>query len=374
MIQGDYRMHKLTNTTKYLVLIIIVFSLGNCVHTKGTTEKDDIQSIVSKANDKFYLDERIWYQDVQAELKDGKIVLTGEAFFKIPIKALGKRLRKAGYEQAIDDQITYLPESFSDDKGYAVVTVPYVMSRYQPVKVKQEGTELLYGEPIRLIRETGEFYQVQSPTGYLGYIPKETVRTMNLEEWNRYHHPEQAIFDKSTTLKNGLEIKMGTRLPFLPNGNLLLADGSEFALYGDAYHVTDAAANPLRMKIIESGKRYLDLPYVWGGRSADGLDCSGFVGQSYSLNGIFLQRDTDEMSNTGRIIGLPGWTDAMLPGDLLFFTGSRRLITHVAIYMGDGKVIHSLGSGVQIQSIDPDDVDYAERLHSRFIFAKRIFD
>ncbi|MCF7808686.1 MAG: C40 family peptidase [Candidatus Marinimicrobia bacterium] len=357
-----------------LVVISVTLWISNCASNRVSTAETSPQGIIAQANEKFYLDDRIWYQDVQSELKGGKLILTGEAFFKIPIKGIGKKLRKAGYELEIVDKINYLPQSFPLDKGYAVVTEPYIMSRYQPVEVKQEGTELLYGEPVRLIRDAGKYYQVQSPTGYLGYIPKTSVRTMDIAEWNTYHHPEQAIFDKPATLKNGLEIKMGTRLPFLTNGNILLADGSEYALYGDAYHVTNAAANPLRNKIIETGKKYLDLPYVWGGRSADGVDCSGFVGQSYSLNGVYLQRDTDEMANTGRIIGLPGWTEAMLPGDLLFFTGSRRLVTHVAIYMGDGKVIHSLGSGVQIQSIDPSDADYAEGLHRRFIFAKRIFD
>ncbi len=96
--------------------------------------------------------------------------------------------------------------------------------------------------------------------------------------------------------------------------------------------------------------------------------------QSYLLNNISLPRDTDEMANVGRIVGLNGWMDAMLPGDLLFFAGTRRLVTHTAIYMGDGKVIHSLGKGVQIESMNPDDSDYSERLTNRFIFAKRIFD
>ncbi|MCF6238580.1 MAG: C40 family peptidase, partial [Candidatus Marinimicrobia bacterium] len=102
--------------------------------------------------------------------------------------------------------------------------------------------------------------------------------------------------------------------------------------------------------------------------------CSGFVMQSYALNNLYLPRDTDEMANVGRLIGLPGWTDALLPGDLLFFGGSRRLVTHTAIYLGADRVIHSLGSGVQIQSLNPDHEDYAENLVQRFIFAKRIFE
>lgn len=357
-----------------LLTLLISLMITNCVSVRVTTPEPRIQEIIQKANDNFYLDERIWYQDVRGELRDGKIILSGEAFFEIPVQAIGKQLRKAGYDQEIVDEVYYLPESFSENKGYAVVTVPYVMSRYEPVDVKQEGTELIFGEPVRLIRDADPYFQVQSTTGYLGYIRKNTVRTLTLDEWNDYHAPTQAVFGKNLELDGGLTIKMGSRLPYLGNEQLLLPDGSTLALAKDHYRISDASSNPIRQQILDSGKEYLDLPYVWGGRSSEGVDCSGFVMQSYSLNDLYLPRDTDEMSNTGRIIGLHGWTESMLPGDLLFFTGSRRLITHVGIYMGDGKVIHSLGSGVQIQSIDPNNEDYAARLHSRFIFAKRIFD
>lgn len=356
-----------------LLIITVALLLGSCASTSPATDTS-VEGVVNKANRDFYLDNRIWYQDVHADVSRKKIVLKGEAFFEIPVKGIARKLKKAGYNQEVIDQVTYLPESFPDGKGYGVITVPYVMSRYEPVEVKQEGTELLYGEPVRLIRDMDPYYQVQGSTGYLGYIPKSTVRTMPLSEWTRYHNAEQAIFDRDATLKNGLEIKMGTRLPFLLNGNILLADGREYALYGDAYHVSNAAKNPLRDKIIETGKKYLKLPYVWGGRSAEGVDCSGFVMQSFGQNGIFLPRDTDEMANMGWIVGLPGWQEAMLPGDLLFFAGHRRLVTHVAIYMGAGKVIHSLGSGVQIESMNPEDADYSESLQRRFIFAKRVFE
>ncbi|MCF7823493.1 MAG: C40 family peptidase [Candidatus Marinimicrobia bacterium] len=356
------------------LIILLLISLSACTHSRYSTKQADIQELISEANSSFYLDSRIWYQNIHAEVSRKTITLTGEAFFKIPVNGIIKSLKKAGFEQKVVDQVSYLPESFPEDKAFGIVIVPYVMSRYKPVNVKQEGTELLYGEAVRLIRDSDPYYQVQSATGYLGFIPKNSIRTVKLEEWVRYHQAEQAIFDQDVELKNGFQIKRGTRLPFLMNGNILLANGDEVALYGDSYHVINAASNPLRQKIIKTSEQYLDLPYVWGGRSSDGLDCSGFVMQSYGLNGLHLPRDTDEMSNVGRIIGLPGWMDSMLPGDLLFFAGSRRLVTHVAIYIGDDHVIHSLGEGVQIHSLNPEDEDYSENLDRSFIFAKRIFD
>ncbi len=359
---------------KTSLLILLLFILSACVHTIPKKQQTEIRDIVAEANQGFYLDNRIWFQNVYTEFNDSTIVLKGEAFFKIPIRGISKKLRQAGFDFEVIDSIFYLPEPFENDLAYGIVTAPYTMGRYKPVTKKHEGTEILYGEPVRLIRDAGELVQVQSPVGYLGYIPKSDLRTMTLSEWNRYHHGSQAVFLSNRVLENGLTVKLGTRLPYLGEDQVLLADGSIIKVSQDNYMIVDPANNPLRASIISAAKHYLGLPYVWGGRSADGVDCSGFVMQAYSLNNIYLPRDTDEMANIGRIIGFPGWTDALLPGDLLFFAGTRRLVTHTGIYMGDGKVIHSLGSGVQVQSMNPDDPNYAASLVRRFIFAKRIFE
>jgi len=358
----------------YFAIAGLFMILVSCAHLKSTGTHREIHYIVSRANADFYLDPRIWYQDVHAKIIADKVVLKGEAFFTGPVRGIAKKLKQAGYELEIIDEVNYLPESFANDLNYGIITVPYSMSRYEPVDTKQEGTELLYGEPVRLIRDADPYFQVQSAVGYLGYIPKTALRTVDLEEWNRYQAGKQAVFTRNIILDQGLELKMGTRLPYLENEHLLMADGSEISLPGDQYKIVDPVANPLRQAIIESAKGYLGLPYVWGGRSADGLDCSGFVMQSYAINNLYLPRDTDEMSTVGRIIGLPGWTEAMLPGDLMFFQGSRRMVTHVAIYLGEDKFIHSLGRGVQISSMNPEDSEFASSTTKRFIFAKRLFE
>ncbi|MBT4419690.1 MAG: C40 family peptidase [Candidatus Marinimicrobia bacterium] len=373
--KGRIHMHITSVYRKFILIIIFgVLTLNSCIHLPSHKQHAEIHALIEKANIDFYLDQRIWYQDVQAQIDGSIITLTGEAFYSIPVKGIARKLKKAGYKFELIDSVHYLPETFSDDLAYGIISEPYVMGRYKPVDHKQEGTEMLYGEPVRLIREKGKYLQVQSAIGYLGFIPKDALRRVKLEEWNRYHIGKHAVFTENDTLENGMIIMMGTRLPYLRNDMLLLADGSELELSPDHYNLIDPANNPLRQEILKSAKQYLDLPYVWGGRSAEGVDCSGFVMQSYALNNIYLPRDSDEIANVGRMVGYPGWMEAMLPGDILFFAGSRRMITHTAIYMGDGKVIHSLGKGVQIQSMNPNDPDYAESLGRRFAFAKRIFE
>ncbi|MBT3254616.1 MAG: C40 family peptidase [Candidatus Marinimicrobia bacterium] len=361
-------------TNFILILMIGTIALNSCIHLPSNNKHDEIHAIIEKANSDFYLDSRIWYQDIQAEIAGETIILTGEAFYSIPVRGISRKLKKAGYDFEVIDNVHYLPEAFPGDLAYGIITEPYIMGRYKPVDHKQEGTEMLYGEPVRLIREKGDYLQVQSAIGYLGYIPKDALRRVNLQEWNRYQIGKQAVFISNDTLDNGVVIMMGSRLSYLENEKVLMADGEEVMLPQEHYKIIDPAVNPLRQEILTSAQQYLGLPYVWGGRSADGVDCSGFVMQCYALNNINLPRDSDEIANVGRMVGYPGWMDAMLPGDVLFFAGSRRMITHTAIYMGDGKVIHSLGKGVQIESMNPEDANYSESLERRFAFAKRIFE
>ncbi len=357
-----------------LISMFGIFTLTNCIYLPTNNQRAEVHAIIEAANNDFYLDNRIWYQDIHGEIKGQTIVLTGEAFYSIPVRGIARTLSRAGFDFELIDSVHYLPESFPNDLAYGIISQAYVMGRYKPVQHKQEGTEMLYGEPVRLIRETGDYLQVQSSIGYLGYIPKTALRRVNLQEWNEYQIGKQAIFTQNDSLDNGRVLLMGTRLPYLENDVILMADGSKLTHSSEHYKIIDPAANPLRQQILSSAQQYLGLPYVWGGRSSEGLDCSGFVMQSYALNNLYLPRDSDEIANVGRMIGYPGWMEAMLPGDLLFFVGSRRMITHTAIYLGNGRIINSRDKGVQIQSLNPDDPDYSDNLERRFAFAKRIFD
>jgi cell wall-associated NlpC family hydrolase len=105
-------------------------------------------------------------------------------------------------------------------------------------------------------------------------------------------------------------------------------------------------------------RRFLGVPYLWGGRSPYGYDCSGLAGTYWELFGVVLPRDADQQFQTGIPVEGPPQ-----PGDLLFFgesdaeEPSTRIdsITHVAISLGDNEVIHATGSasGTTLNSLDP---------------------
>jgi hypothetical protein len=125
-------------------------------------------------------------------------------------------------------------------------------------------------------------------------------------------------------------------------------------------------------QLIANGKRFLGFPYLWGGTSSKGIDCSGFVKTIYFLNGVILERDASQQFKHGKEIDITSGWENLQKGDLLFF-GSKETkhITHVGMYIGDSEVIHSSGS-VRINSLDPKRENYSKYLSSILVGAKRV--
>ena len=122
--------------------------------------------------------------------------------------------------------------------------------------------------------------------------------------------------------------------------------------------------------LLNTARRFLGVSYIWGGRSAKGFDCSGFVQTVYRLNGISLPRDADMQFKAGE--GLGTSIRKLRAGDLLFFSSNGNKITHVAIYTGKNEeFIHSSGF-VRVNSFDRKRKNFSNKLLSTFVGACRV--
>jgi cell wall-associated NlpC family hydrolase len=118
----------------------------------------------------------------------------------------------------------------------------------------------------------------------------------------------------------------------------------------------------LELALTKTALRYLGVPYVWGGESASGVDCSGFVQAVFRRNGIELPRTADAQFETGHRVSESG----LQPGDLVFFQTYSEGASHVGIYLGSGQFVHaSSSSGVRVDSLSE------SYYSSRFIGARR---
>ncbi len=121
-----------------------------------------------------------------------------------------------------------------------------------------------------------------------------------------------------------------------------------------------------RKVVVASALDQIGVPYVYGGTSPAGFDCSGLVMFSYARAGISLPRSTTEMIKAGPRIGLA----EAKPGDLLFFSfrDRKRPTQHVGIYLGDEKMVHAPVSGSKVQIVDVSESQWT----SRFVGAVRV--
>lgn len=124
------------------------------------------------------------------------------------------------------------------------------------------------------------------------------------------------------------------------------------------------ASNPKGQALIDEAAKYLGTPYVWGGTTPNGFDCSGFMQYVCSKNGISINRVADDQMKNGT----PVRKDQLEPGDLVFF-GSGGYASHVGMYVGDGMMIHSPSTGKSIMYSDITSGYYS----SRYIGARRVY-
>jgi cell wall-associated NlpC family hydrolase len=128
--------------------------------------------------------------------------------------------------------------------------------------------------------------------------------------------------------------------------------------------------------LVEISKTLMGVPYLWGGTSTKGVDCSGFTKTIYFLNGMVIPRDASQQVHTGKQIDSTANFDALEKGDLLFFgrkatAESPEKVVHVGMWIGDNQFIHS-SEMVRISSVDKNDENYDAYNVGRYLRSKRI--
>ncbi len=295
-------------------------------------------------------------------------------------------------------------------ESYGIVNVPVATIWEGRSEIKENSLgewvsaisdEGLYGMGLLITGpEEQGFYPVRTFYGYSGFIRKEDMETVSLEELKSWEEVGLMVTDGVYVDIVSLPKVQGVRLLSLFRGSLIkvlsfdsekegwakveLLDGrvgyirnqflraKEFSQSGlwtgelPQKEIVDEAS--FRKSVVETAKQYLGTQYRWGGRSTAGLDCSGLTSESYLLNGILTFRDA-RIEPGFPVHEIP--KDEMLPGDLMYFPG------HIAMYLGNGAYIHSTGKigsgGVVINSLNPQAEDYRADLAESWYASGSIF-
>ncbi len=232
-------------------------------------------------------------------------------------------------------------------------------------------TQALYGAVVRTYHEDSSYTFVQHSDGYVGYMPTSSLTPVSAENYLAWKNGPHAVTLKPLNA-GGAVIPPGARLSHKKD-SVVLPCGSELPVSPDQAAFFDPSRSSFVEALEKRAAEFMNSPYLWGGKSADGIDCSGLVQTLALQEGIFLPRDASMQCHVGEIVGyLPDYAD-LLPGDIMFFMNDKAYVFHVGIYLGNHTYLHSAGStGPTKSSVYPEGTNYMSRYGSSFVYARRI--
>lgn len=282
-------------------------------------------------------------------------------------------------------------------KTYGVVEFSANYMREQPSYTAELGNQSLMGTVVEILDEKGYWLKIKSPEPYTAWVNEKGVVKMSEEEINNYiKEPKYICVSPYSKIYSSPSLKAEI-ISDLVMGNILRQWRSSFGLEGSNFfvpikkrgfvgvvtpsgkkgYVIAKDVQTLRMwadkshsspeNLIETAKLFIGVPYMWGGASIKGVDCSGLTRMVWFMNGVLIPRDAGPQSCCGdevRIFKADGSLDlqALRPGDLVFFGekaegGQAERVSHVGIYINDGIFIHS-SQVVRINSLRQSDKNY----------------
>lgn len=228
---------------------------------------------------------------------------------------------------------------------FGICNLAIVPLRLEPSDRSEMTSQLLFGEHFKVLEQTPKWSRIELAfDGYNGWIDNKQFREITEADYEKLTLGEIVLsgdlIEYISTPKNGLiTIPLGATLSFL---------NSTINTEGFAFDGTSVSGIKTKKDLIETAFLYMNSPYLWGGRTPFGIDCSGFVQMVYKINGFRLLRDASQQATQGEALS---FIEESEPGDLAFFDNEEGRIIHVGIIMEDNYIIHAHGQ-VRIDRLD----------------------
>jgi len=374
-------------TRVFPLLIIALIALSCNVRMNRTVS--EIHIILDSLKGVYAYDTRIAYWKPEASIVSGSVMLHGEVADVLAYQAIIESVLGRYPEIAFD--LRLLPEEQTGRLVNGLVNNSVVHIRSSPSHRAEMVTQAMLGTPLRILKEENDWFLVQTPNLYLGWLDGAALHPMNTSDLDTFRMARKVVYLEQYGFSYTEPVDGSQPVSDLVIGCILQVVNREAGYYqvlypdgrmgwvktGEVRDANEVFGKRLeKEEIVQTAMKFNGIPYLWGGASSKAMDCSGFTSVVYFLNGIILMRDANQQSIQGQVITTEFTHEKLLPGDLLFFgskaSGSQaERVTHVAIYMGDKEFIHASGK-VRINSMDPSSENYIPEYPDIFIRAIRI--
>lgn len=279
-----------------------------------------------------------------------------------------------------------LTSALAQNRG--VIDLSVANLREIPDYTGEMGTQALMGTTVDIIGESSYWLQVKTPDGYRAWVNAMAVSRFYGSGAEKAWNKEKKMV---CTARNSVICSQPDRnsqsVSDLVRGDVLIRD------HGTSRHGMIPVSTPggrhgwvskkdlanqsdwdrsrrcTAANVVSEALRYVGVPYLWGGNSPKGFDCSGLTSYAAAINGRTLPRNASQQATLGNPVDFAD----LEPGDLLFFGNhDTGKVSHVGIYIGDGHMVHA-SQLVRINSVWERESDCYENI-SNFLFARRIFD
>jgi SH3-like domain-containing protein len=281
------------------------------------------------------------------------------------------------------DSVRVLPDAIVGEKIWALGTLSVSNLRAQPDDASELVSQVLMGTPLKVLDAGNKWYRVQTPEKYIGWMDAAGLQRLTTEELNHWKKSERAVFNDLFGLSYETPDENGDVVSDLTLGDLFeitgkkggflkirMPDGREAFVKKTGCLPFNEWVNiiPDAKSLLKTARKMTGIPYLWGGTSGKGADCSGFTKTVFYTEGVILARDASQQARYGQPLEISDWRNFQ-PGDLLFFGRSAERISHVGIYAGDSYFIHASGK-VHVSSLDPKDPKFVPE--RKLVAARRI--
>ena len=233
---------------------------------------------------------------------------------------------------------------------FGICLNPLVPLRAAPEEKSEMTDQMLFGEEFQIQKVHEKWIYIKRlPDAYEGWINSRHFLQCSENRIQQMHHSDRFIlqhpFNRLTVDNNPLILPAGSILPFFGRENKTFEMGNhKYFLHENLVE----NEKDKRERIAGTARQFINAPYLWGGKTVFGMDCSGFTQILYRIAGIDIPRDGHQQVNLGNTVGS---AEEARTGDLAFFVNEEGRITHTGIMLGGGRIIHASGK-VRIDTID----------------------